>query len=268
MQCPLSTSDRCMCIPRAKSMRSVWSREWRGSMIETGICAAQAASRMQLFPCALEVSLKYSIVWSCPPNTLIGSPPCCGRSAPAAISVRGFAARRIGRRLRLASPTKVVRNGCAAAMPARRRALVPLLPQSTGADGAFRPLSPTPRTEKSAESVGIAAPRWRRTDAVDWTSADWRMPRIRELPSLIAANISARCEIDLSPGTRMLPCTRIIGSPQPTFERGGDVGLLVAVFRDHRRLKRETLARGPVGLDRSRSGDDDGVLRNLERRVG
>ena len=111
----------------------------------------------------------------------------------------------MGRRLKLASPMNRAEIGSAATMPAMRRVVVPLFPQSSTSLGARSPRSPTPSTVMSGASGGMAAPRRRKTSAVDATSADSRMPVMRDVPSPNAARMSARCEMDLSPGTRRAP---------------------------------------------------------------
>jgi hypothetical protein len=62
----------------------------------------------------------------------------------------------------------------------------------------------------SDDRSGILTPSARRTLAVEWTSADSSIDVIRERPRARAANIRERCEIDLSPGTRIVPW-RFIG---------------------------------------------------------
>jgi hypothetical protein len=43
---------------------------------------------------------------------------------------------------------------------------------------------------------------------VEWTSADSRIARTRDVPSARALQMSERCEMDLSPGTVSSPATR------------------------------------------------------------
>src|SRR5438270_4353362 len=103
------------------------------------------------------------------------------------------------------------------------------------------------------------------------------MPMICESPSAIAPSMSARCEMDLSPGTRIVLLTvNVIDqlsrpprrSPQPALERRRQVGLLVAVFHDNRCLKRQVFRITPARFDGARSGHDDRAFGNLERRAG
>src|SRR6185312_14034482 len=111
--------------------------------------------------------------------------------------------RRIGRRLRLASPTKRLVNGSAAATPATSRVVVPLFPHSRSATGAVRRRGPRPTIVTSADSGGMGTPSAPNTLAVLWTSAEGRMSRTLDAPSPSAAKINARWDSDLSPGTRM-----------------------------------------------------------------
>src|SRR5438045_835716 len=79
--------------------------------------------------------------------------------------------------------------------------------------------------EISFVSGGICAPSDRRTLAVDSTSADCSIPRIRDSPLPRAPQMSERCEMDLSPGTRTVPRAFIEASApkplhDPFFHRG------------------------------------------------
>src|SRR5260370_40239823 len=86
--------------------------------------------------------------------------------------------------------------------------------------------------------------------AVDLTSAPDESPRKRLTPSAIEPSMSARCEIDLSPGTAISPSSRralltvaITGNPPlPPGERVGEWG----VNWQHP----WTSARAPSGLPR------------------
>src|SRR5512146_1792586 len=55
----------------------------------------------------------------------------------------------------------------------------------------------------SCDSCGTSTPNARSTEAVDCVSALSSAERMRLGPFASAANMSARCVIDLSPGTRM-----------------------------------------------------------------
>ena len=79
--------------------------------------------------------------------------------------------------------------------------MVPELPQSSGACGSFRPCSPTPSTPPAVTWT----PSARRQEAVLATSSPVARFSIRAEPAATALRISARCEIDLSPGTATEP---------------------------------------------------------------
>ena len=89
------------------------------------------------------------------------------------------------------------------------RTPVPALPKSSGASGSRRPRRPRPSTIQarslSGPSRSIRAPRARIASMVDRTSADSSSPVTRERPDATAPSMSARCEMDLSPGTRTSP---------------------------------------------------------------
>src|SRR6185503_10895620 len=83
--------------------------------------------------------------------------------------------------------------------------VVPLLPASSEEPGCRRPRRPLPLNLNDCERSGILTPSARRTLAVDRTSADSRIPEICDSPLASAPRIRARCDIDLSPGTRIVP---------------------------------------------------------------
>ena len=231
--------------PCAASIRSVWSRERTGSRTVASTRAHSAASSTQLFTCALEVSLAHSICVSGPPCTVIGSPPCASSSTRAPMTSRGRWTRRMGRRLRLSSPMKRPVMPEPATTPASKRADVPLLPQSRSPPGVRRPDGPTPVISIDASRSGTTTPSARSTPAVARTSADGRIPRTRDTPDARALKISARCDIDLSPGTRNSPATRNLESVSGA--------ILPALWRDrfaHRGTSRSRAfaARAPVPL--------------------
>ena len=68
-----------------------------------------------------------------------------------------------------------------------------------------RPAKPTPWTRASSPASAISTPSARSAAAVDRLSPPRPRPRASTAPSASAPNSSARCEIDLSPGTRQLP---------------------------------------------------------------
>ena len=140
-----------------------------------------------------------------PPIASGGNPaPLDSMRAP--IFAKGSITRRIGRFDSDSSPISVVSNVCPASRPASRRMPVPALPQSTGALGAFNPSMPTPCTTRSlALGVSMRTPICANARAVARMSSPSRNPLMCETPSASEANITARCEIDLSPGTRISP---------------------------------------------------------------
>ena len=68
-----------------------------------------------------------------------------------------------------------------------------------------RPAKPTPWTRASSPASVISTPSARSAAAVDRLSPPRPSPRASTAPSASAPNSSARCEIDLSPGTRQCP---------------------------------------------------------------
>ena len=175
---------------------------------------------MALFTCALDVELDHAIGRRAPPVTTMGKCSPASKANDAPMAVNGFATRAMGRRLRLSSPTSRAENAWPLRTPDMRRAVVPLFPQSSADAGARRPPSPSPSTRITGLNGGIATPNARSTPAVEWTSADGRIFRIRDRPLANAAQMSARCEMDLSPGTRTASATPfVIGATVPASSR-------------------------------------------------
>ena len=135
----------------------------------------------------------------------------------------GAATRAIGLREREASPTRTLRNGCAASTPERIRIVVPELPQSIGTVGAVRPWSPTPWTRSvPAPSSSTRTPIARIASRVETLSPPYENPRISLVPVASDASKSARCAMLLSLGTGTLPrrgalCGRTRKSTRDTF---------------------------------------------------
>jgi hypothetical protein len=123
----------------------------------------------------------------------------------APIICRGSMIRCIGRERRESSPVKVEVKSCPAKIPATKRIVVPLLPQSSGPLGARNPLMPTPFIARTLLSCSIPTPSARKQESVAAQSALLEKFLICEVPSARAANIAARCEIDLSPGISICP---------------------------------------------------------------
>lgn len=118
----------------------------------------------------------------------------------------------IGRERSESSPVNVDLKFCPARIPASKRIVVPLLPQSSAVAGALIPPSPTPVIAKALWSCSIETPNALKHDTVAAQSALLEKLVIEEVPSASAANIAARCEIDLSPGNRTSP--RIFLAPR------------------------------------------------------
>ncbi len=137
--------------------------------------------------------------------------PRCSR--PSARAARSRAASAVATAIRRRSAS--VSNRCPASKPASRRMPVPALPQSIGACGARRPCRPTPCTMRSLaiRALRCARPAAQNARAVARVSSPSRKPLMREVPSASAASMIARCEIDLSPGTRTSPRSGPAGAP-------------------------------------------------------
>src|ERR687887_1085104 len=132
------------------------------------------------------------------------------RSPPSTAS--GSAMRSTGRRRSESSPVSSKVPDCPARSPARRRSVVPELAQSIGASGSRRPRSPTPSTRTvSTSSSCTVTPNARSAAIVASVSSERPKWRTSASPSPTAPSISARCEIDLSPGTAMCPTSVAAG---------------------------------------------------------
>ena len=207
--------------PIASSMRSLWSRERRGSRTSTGTPAPTAASRIALLTCALATRPSWRMVRSAPPVTRIGRTPARSRYSTVAPMPRsGPAMRSIGRRDRDSSPRSSTERGCAASAPESSRAPVPLLRRSRGPRGCLHPRSPAPPIRSGVVAgrsrPSMRTPSARRASAVATGSAARGALPTRLSPSAMAPRMSARWVIDLSPGTRIvIPSPRPIASPSP-----------------------------------------------------
>ena len=161
------------------------------------------------------------------------------RSSPRAPPSResGAATRSIGRELSESSPVSSKRRP---SWPARRpgssRASVPAFPQSIGASGSRSPESPRPRTRStSGSSSSTETPSDRTAAIVDSVSSERPNPRTIVSPSHTAPTSSARCEIDLSPGTRSAPRRLAAGamSISPRRDRRGRAALVAHSSSGH-----------------------------------
>jgi len=118
----------------------------------------------------------------------------------------GSTMRRIGRRDSDSSPIRVVGKFWAASRPVISRIEVPELPRSSACAGSRRPCRPTPWTRRwVSASWSMRTPMARNAFMVLRQSSPVRKPRTSDWPSAREASITARCEIDLSPGTRTVP---------------------------------------------------------------
>ena len=135
-----------------------------------------------------------------------GSVPSGVVRTSAFIAFSGSATRRIGLRVSDSSPVIVEENRCPASTPSNRRAEVPEFPRSRSPEGADKPFSPAPLTLRLSPSRVISTPICRNAAIVARVSALSRKPSQTLVPSASDARITALCEMDLSPGTRTLPC--------------------------------------------------------------
>ena len=144
------------------------------------------------------------------PHTVMGSVSGVSGTKSTPIFARGATMRRMGRFLSDSSPVMVTSMSQGATMPMSRRAVVPELPQSMGAAGWLGPSAPQPVTVPESDPSGWAfkstsAPRASTARMEARTSSESSTPERCEVPSAMAANSTARCEMDLSPGTVTSP---------------------------------------------------------------
>lgn len=128
----------------------------------------------------------------------------------APIFANGAMIRFIGRKLSDSSPINSEVKLLPASTPASMRIVEPLFPQSSGPSGARSwcggsmvtlfgdLLTPTPSCSRQAR--------------VDWQSRLVEKFCNCDGPSAIPAMSAARCEIDLSPGRRIVPLMRLAGA--------------------------------------------------------
>ena len=112
-----------------------------------------------------------------------------------------------------------------ASSPSIRRMVVPEFPQSRIPGGSWRPLRPTPctLTISPAAISDTSTPMALRQVAVLRGSSAGSKPSISVVPSAIAPNKRARWEIDLSPGTRMVP--RKFAAPPSIWMHSAAIGV-------------------------------------------
>ena len=196
--------------PMAESMRSLWSRVCAGSTTVVGPSAPRAASSNADFTCAEATGVSTRAPCRRRPHTTSGGsvPPARAlTSAPSA--ARGRTMRSIGRRRSEASPLSTHIIGNAASMPASSRIDVPELPQSSTSSGSTSAPRPRPQTvSESPAPSSMRTPSARRQWIVARVSSASSMRSMRASPRARALKISARCVIDLSPGTAIVPRSR------------------------------------------------------------
>src|SRR5216683_1267969 len=198
-------------VPIARSRRSVWSRVATGSTTVVGPLAASPASRSALFTWALGTESTWRRPCSRAPVTVKGAWPSCDWIlAPMVRS--GSTTRAIGRRRSDVSPSRVADTQLPDSTPSIRRIVVPEFAQSSGPCGVLNDRQPPPWTRAGPPARLMLTPRLRRQATVAATSSPSGSPSMRLSPCAIAASISARWAIDLSPGTRSSPVTRCAGS--------------------------------------------------------
>ena len=128
------------------------------------------------------------------------------------IRLKGSETRRMGRWFKEASPVIKARIGCPASTPISRRAPVPELPRSSTPLGSFKPPTPRPKTRQLPSLWRSAGtPQALSAAAVRNTSSPSSSPSIRLSPIAKAESSKARCDMDLSPGTRTLPYRASLG---------------------------------------------------------
>ena len=99
-----------------------------------------------------------------------------------------------------ASPVRLLEKSCPARMPESRRMVVPLLPTSRTVSGADRPWSPFPWIRISVGFSSMAIPIFRKQLMVERQSAPLKKFVTEVVPWEMAPNMTARWEMDLSPG--------------------------------------------------------------------
>ena len=198
----------------------MWSRESAGSATSVTPAAWRPASSRAVFTWALATASSWRIAMRPPPRMASGaSRPPSRPSMRAPMARSGSTTRAMGRRTTEASPVSTEWKGRPARSPASSRIDVPELPQSRMASGSVSPAKPAPRTitTGSARSPATTAsacepaplrtltPRASMAARLRTTSSPSASPHSRLVSEARAQKSRARCEIDLSPGTRSRP---------------------------------------------------------------
>jgi len=167
---------------------------------------------MQDLTCADATGISYSIALSlCLPLICRGARPPSSLSITAPIDSKGLITRFIGREHSELSPTRRLSNDWPASNPSKSRIAVPELPISRSPSALARPCRPTPCTTTRSPSRSILTPSCCIAWIVLRLSSPCKKPEMWLSPSAMAASITARCDIDLSPGTRIEPLTPVPG---------------------------------------------------------
>ena len=118
---------------------------------------------------------------------------------------RGVIIRFIGRLWMELSPVSSDTKFCPARIPEIRRVVVPLFPTSKMSVGEESPRSPFPWTRISPLLFSMSMPILRKQEMVERQSAPSRKWMMRVVPLAREPNMTARWEMDLSPGTVISP---------------------------------------------------------------
>ena len=144
--------------------------------------------------------------WTGPPLMSRGAQPLSFMLVMRApIMARGSIIRFMGRLQMDSSPVSVTSKFWPQRIPDMRRVVVPLFPQSRTSRGAFSPCRPRPWTSTFPPLFSISIPIFSKHSMVDRQSAPWRKLCISVSPCAMEPNMTARWEMDLSPGTLISP---------------------------------------------------------------
>ncbi len=166
------------------------------------------ASRMADLSCAEGTGVRYSMgAGSLVPRRVMGQrPPSASDSTRTPMSVSGSRMRRMGRLRREASPSNVASMEWPPTTPIISRVPVPALPKSRTPSGWRREPTPHPSTcQRPGASRSTSAPRAAQAAAVRSTSSPSSRPSTVVRPFASSPRMSARWEMDLSPGGRRRP---------------------------------------------------------------